>query len=63
MITLEKFVEKQLQLLNYEQLEQQKEQEIILSNASHSNLQKNGLALLNMSLSGTRTSLGGKQFQ
>lgn len=53
-------MEKQLRLLSMERECEIREEEEMLSKYSHSELQKRGLALLNLSKSSLRTGLGGK---
>lgn len=57
---LENYVEKQLRLLSMERECEIREEEEMLSKYSHSELQKRGLALLNLTKSSLRTGLGGK---
>lgn len=57
---LEKYVEKQLRLLSMEKEYQKKEEMDILLQFSHSQLQKKGLALLNLVVNSSRSGLGGK---
>lgn len=59
---IEKFIDKQKELILIEKKHQLYESSVRIKSVAHSQLQKEGLCLLNLQLVGSRSGLGGKLY-